>query len=272
MKVPAAADDAPGPGPASGWREVRVVASTGSTNADLAELAPLGEPGGLVLVAEEQTEGRGRLGRTWSAPAGSGLTFSVLLRPARDPAQLGWLPLLAGVAVAEAVRTVAGVPAGLKWPNDVVVDGARSARKVAGILAERVSGAVVVGVGINVTMRADQLPVPTATSLLLEGARTLDAAVLLDVVLARLAERYSVWDSSSTNDSPADAELHQAYRALCSTLGRPVRAELPGGTVVEGDASDVDDYGRLLVRTGTGITAVGAGDVLHLRAGGPSSP
>ena len=158
--------------PPAGWRQLRRVATTGSTNADLVALAAAGEPAGLVLVADEQTAGRGRLGRGWTAPPGSGLTFSVLLRPHRAAAHLGWLPLLTGLAVVEAVRSVTGVPAELKWPNDVVVRGDGGEGKLAGILAERLggpgagAGAVVVGVGLNVSMSTDELPVHTATSLL----------------------------------------------------------------------------------------------------------
>ncbi len=150
-----------------GWRSVEVVAETGSTNADLAELARRGEPAGLVLVTDHQVAGRGRLGRTWTAPAGTSVALSVLLRPQRDPAAWTWLPLLAGLAVAEGLRAIADVPAVLKWPNDVLVDDA----KICGILAERVDSpigpACVLGLGVNVHLTAEQLPVPTATSLAL---------------------------------------------------------------------------------------------------------
>ncbi len=253
--------------PPAGWRQVRRLATTGSTNADLVALAAAGEPAGLVLVADEQTAGRGRSGRSWTAPPGSALTFSVLLRPHRAAAHLGWLPLLTGLAVVDAVRSVTGVPAVLKWPNDVVVPTDGGEGKLAGILAERVggpgggAGAVVVGVGLNVSTTAAGLPVPTATSLLLAGADLVDRGVLLDAVLARLAERYRRWDG----DAGLDAELAAAYRLRCATLGRDVRAELPGGGAVTGRAVDLDDAGRLLVRTGEGVRAVGAGDVVHLR-------
>lgn len=138
------------------WRDVTVVPQTGSTNADLLAEARAGAAEGLVLVAEEQTAGRGRLGRSWSAPPGAGLIFSVLLRPAGvPPTRLGWLPLLTGVAVASAVRDQTGLPASLKWPNDVLV----GERKLAGILAEAHGDAVVVGVGLNITLTQAELPV-----------------------------------------------------------------------------------------------------------------
>src|SRR5262252_2822814 len=150
------------------WREIRVVEETGSTNADLLAEAQAGAGEGLVLVAEAQTEGRGRLGRRWISPPRRALTFSVLLRPPVPSALLGWVPLLAGVAVASALERTAGMDARLKWPNDVLVGDA----KLAGILAERWGDAVVVGTGINVLQQRGELPVPTATSLLVaQGSR-----------------------------------------------------------------------------------------------------
>ncbi|MFZ5851832.1 MAG: biotin--[acetyl-CoA-carboxylase] ligase, partial [Actinomycetota bacterium] len=151
--------------PAGPWRELRVVAETGSTQADLALAAQGGAGEGLVLVAERQRAGRGRLDRSWVSPPRAGLTFSVLLRPGPPEARWGWLSLLGGVAVAVAVQRVTGVAAAVKWPNDVLVEG----RKLAGVLAERVAGAVVLGVGLNVSQAAGELPGPAATSLVLEG-------------------------------------------------------------------------------------------------------
>ena len=139
------------------WRTVEVTEVTGSTNADLLVRADAGEPEGAVLAAEEQRAGRGRLGRTWTSPPRAALTFSVLLRPATVPrARLGWLPLLAGVAVAAGVRAVAAVDAQLKWPNDVLVGPA----KLAGILAEASGDAVVIGIGVNVSTEPAELPPP----------------------------------------------------------------------------------------------------------------
>ena len=222
-----------------GWR-VEVLVRTGSTNAVVTERARAGELAGLVVVAEQQTAGRGRQGRSWVSPPRAGLTFSVLLHP--DPALLSWQPLLGGVAVATALREVAGIEAVLKWPNDVLV----GQRKVCGLLAEvPVAGAVALGIGLNVTTRADELPPVGATSLQLLGAATLDRETLLKAVLRHLAR-------------PA---APPAYRELCATLGRRVRVELPGGVAVEGVADDVDAHGRLVVDG----TAYAAGDVVHLR-------
>ncbi|MCD0453060.1 biotin--[acetyl-CoA-carboxylase] ligase [Actinocorallia sp. API 0066] len=258
------------------WREIRVVSETGSTNADVAALAAEGAREGVVVVAEAQTAGRGRLGRSWAAPPRSGLMFSVLLRPgASVPAtRLGWLPLLTGVAVATAVRSVttraqagefgeatggAAVEAALKWPNDVLVGD----RKLAGILAERAEGAVVVGVGLNVSLRAAELPVPTATSLLIEDAATTDRETVLKAILRELALRYTEWRAA--DGDPDGSGLRGAYRALSATLGRDIRVELPGGTAETGTARDVDAEGRLVAETARGERAYSAGDVVHVR-------
>lgn len=243
------------------WADVRVLAETGSTNAVVAEAARGGAPEGLVVVAEAQTAGRGRLGRAWVAPPRSGLTFSVLVRPGVPPATWSLLPLLAGTAVVEAVVAVAGLAARLKWPNDVLAPGGQ---KLGGILTERVDDAVVVGVGLNVTTHRDELPVPTATSLLAEGAGSTDRLPLLAEILHALDRRYAAWLA----DGGAPRDVLPAYREICGTIGRQVRVELPGGEVVVGAAVGVDDDGRLVVRDPAGERAFAAGDVVHLRATG----
>ena len=250
-----------GTGRRSFWRSVEVVRTTGSTNTDL---LTRGGPEGQVLVAEEQTAGRGRMGRTWVSQPGTGLTFSILLRPAAVPAaRRAWLPLVAGVAVASAVRAVAGVAATLKWPNDVLAGD----RKLAGILAEQSGDAVVVGVGVNVATPEDLLPVspggPRATSLRAEGA---DVArdVLLVEVLRQFERRYLALRADPDAER---AGLLAEYRTLCGTLGRQVRVELPGGSHVTGVATDIDADGRLLIAEPdtTSVTPVSAGDVIHVR-------
>ena len=242
------------------WTTIEVVAETGSTNADLAARARHGEPSGAVLATDHQVAGRGRLGRTWSAPVGRSIAMSVLLRPERDPATWTWLPLLAGLAVADSLRAVAGVPAVLKWPNDVLVDDA----KICGILAERVDGpqgpACVLGLGINVHLTADELPVPTATSLaVLRPGERFARAEIMATVLATLALLYHRWEDG------LDAELAADYFARSGTIGRPVRVLDGDGTSVTGKAVGVDAEGRLRVRTPTGVQTFAAGDVTHLR-------
>jgi BirA family biotin operon repressor/biotin-[acetyl-CoA-carboxylase] ligase len=248
------------------WRAVEVTAVTGSTNADLLARAASGEPEGLVLAAEQQNAGRGRLGRAWISPPRAALTFSVLLRPAAVPrARLGWLPLLAGVAVAAAVREVAAVDARLKWPNDVLVGH----RKLGGILLEAAGDAVVVGIGVNVSTEPAALPPPgpgglAATSLTIEGAVITDRTVLLAEILAGLERGYRAWCQvfGDTERSGLRAE----YTGLCATLGRRVRVELPSGRLLDGLAADLDADGRLLVSVPPDADLpVAAGDIVHLR-------
>ncbi|MEU6980242.1 MULTISPECIES: biotin--[acetyl-CoA-carboxylase] ligase [unclassified Streptomyces] len=247
------------------WTSVDVVESTGSTNSDLADRADE-LPEGAVLVAEEQTSGRGRLDRSWTAPARSGLFFSVLLKPDVPVHRWGWLPLLTGVAAASGLAKAAGADLTLKWPNDLLVRVAGEERKTGGILAERAGAdGVVVGLGVNVSLRPDELPVPTAGSLLLGNAVSTDRDTLLRAVLRSLEQWYGDWVRA--DGDPGASGLLEAYEAQCATLGRRVRADLPGERMLQGDAVGVDGDGRLVVATeGGGTEAVAAGDIVHLRA------
>ncbi|MGW4436538.1 biotin--[acetyl-CoA-carboxylase] ligase [Streptomyces sp. NPDC004596] len=249
------------------WSAVDVVQRTGSTNSDLVARAAAGRAGeGAVLVAEEQTAGRGRLDRQWTAPPRSGLFFSVLLKPAEVPvARWGWLPLLTGVAVATGLSRAAGVDTALKWPNDLLVTVGGEERKTGGILAERAGDdGVVVGVGVNVSLRAPELPVPQAGSLALAGAANTDRDPLLRGVLRSLEDWYGRWRSAAGD--PDVSGLQETYAAGCATLGRTVRAELPGDRSVVGEAVAVDGDGRLVIATEEGVREpVGAGDIVHLR-------
>ena len=246
------------------WREIEVLQESPSTNALVAERARAGEESGLVVVAEHQMSGRGRLDRVWVTPPRAALTFSVLLTPGRVPtARWPWLPLLVGIAVSEGVRRVAGVDCVLKWPNDVLVDD----QKLAGILVERVergnAAAAVVGVGLNVSSTREELPVPTATSLALQGASTLDRSVILREVLRAFEALYVQWQAELGD---ASRGLLESYVRRCSTLGRQVRVDLPTGERVHGEAAAIDVDGRLRVRTRSGLRVLGAGDVVHVRA------
>ncbi|WP_411108156.1 biotin--[acetyl-CoA-carboxylase] ligase [Streptomyces sp. c-19] len=246
------------------WTSLDVVDTTGSTNNDLTARAHE-LPEGAVLVAEEQTSGRGRLDRSWTAPARSGLFLSVLLKPDVPVHRWGWLPLLTGVAAATGLAKAAGVDMSLKWPNDLLVSVAGEERKTGGILAERAGDdAIVIGLGINVTLREDELPVPTAGSLLLADAVSTDRDTLLRAVLRSLAQWYGDWVRA--DGDPGASGLQAAYAAGCATLGRRVRADLPGERMLEGEAVALDGDGRLVIATeGGGTEAVGAGDIVHLR-------
>ena len=242
------------------WTRLDVVAETGSTNTDVAALAAAGAPEGAVVVAEHQASGKGRAARTWTAAPRSGLTVSVLLRPpaATRPAW-GWLPLLAGVSVAAAVRRYGEIDARLKWPNDVLVEE----RKLAGVLAEVVGGAVVVGIGLNVSLREAELPVPGATSLALAGSEVTDRDTVLRALLRGLAERYRGWVAAGGD--PVRSGLLPAYIEISATLGRDVVAHLPGGGTLTGRATGVDLTGALILDTADGPATLAAGDVTHLR-------
>lgn len=246
------------------WTALDVVDSTGSTNSDLAgRAASLTE--GAVLVAEEQTAGRGRLDRTWTAPARSGLFFSVYLTPGAVPVQRwGWLPLLAGVATATGLARAAGVDTALKWPNDLLVTVDGRERKTGGILAERAGDGVVIGIGLNVSLRADELPAPTASSLALAGAVSTDRETLLRGVLRSLEQWYGQWRAA--DGDAAASGLQEAYAAGCATLGRTVRAQLPGDRTLTGEAVAIDGDGRLVLSSDDGLREpVSAGDIVHLR-------
>src|SRR4051812_37113351 len=242
------------------WNDVRLVSVTGSTNADVAAAARGGAAEGLVLVAEEQQAAKGRLDRSWSSPPRAGLTFSMLFRPPAEPVRWPLLSLLVAAAAAYACLDRTEVAVRLKWPNDLVV----ADRKLAGVLAEMAGGAVVVGVGLNVSTRRDELPRADATSLELErdeGSDPVDRAPLLLAMLRAVGTAYQRWVADGC---PPDAVLGP-YRALSSTLGGEVRAELPGGQWLEGVAVDVGEAGQLIVEDGRRRHELAAGDVIHLR-------
>lgn len=237
-----------------------VLQEVGSTNVALVASARAGASRG-VLTTEHQRAGRGRLDRVWTAPPRSGLAVSVLLSPPVPARRWTWLPLVTGLAVVDALAAAdlpAGVGVGLKWPNDVLVGGS----KVAGILAERVDESrVVVGMGLNVSLQAGDLPVPTATSLLLAGAQVLDRTSLLAAYLSALSTHCRRWWSEAD-----DSAVRERYRRASTTIGRSVEVALPDGSDRAGTAVDVDAAGALVVDTGsTGLLVVAAGDVRHVR-------
>ena len=233
---------------------MRWFAELDSTNRYLVDEARAGAPAGVVAVADHQTAGRGRLGRTWVAPPGASLLASVLLRPTVPAEQRHLLVAAAALAIAEAVEATTGVVAGLKWPNDLLV----GERKLCGILAEAAGDALVVGLGVNVEW-SDVPPELTAvaTACNLEGGRPTERRALLDAFLARYSERLADLDAARAD-----------YEARLVTLGRPVRVEQPHRELV-GVARGIDDAGRLLVERDDGsLESVAVGDVVHVRAAG----
>jgi BirA family biotin operon repressor/biotin-[acetyl-CoA-carboxylase] ligase len=255
------------------FAEVEVVAETGSTNADVLGRARAGAAEGLVLVADHQTAGRGRLDRRWEAPPGSSLLVSILFRPAThgiagEAAHL--LPTAVGVAAAEAAGAATGADIRLKWPNDLVVELPGGWRKLSGILTESVvesgrTSALVVGIGVNVNW-PPELPAElagTATALSHLAGREIDRAALLVALLRGVDGWYGRLAGGSAAGAGA---LRGRYRELSATVGQRVRVETPDG-VVAGDAVDVDDEGRLLVVDDCPDRprAISVGDVLHAR-------
>ncbi|MGY2066880.1 biotin--[acetyl-CoA-carboxylase] ligase [Blastococcus sp. SYSU DS0619] len=246
------------------WRSLEVVDEIGSTNAALAAAAAGDAPEGTVLVAEHQVTGRGRLDRVWTSPPRAGLTVSFLLRPDVPAARRGWLPLLTGVALAESVREVSGVLASVKWPNDLL---AGDGRKLAGILAESVPGGdlpagVVVGVGLNVSTTAAELP-ETGTSLSVVTGGTVDRAPVLLGFLRALERRYRGWVAALGD--PVVSGLARDYLTWSSTIGSTVEVTLPDGSALVGTARAIDWDGRLVVDAAEGTVELASGDVRHVR-------
>ena len=228
--------------------DIRLLDETASTNDDAVALATAGAPEGLVIGTDHQTAGRGRLDRTWEARPGDGLLVSVLLRPLGLPAERRALAASAvALAARAACQDAADVVTEIKWPNDLL---AGDGRKLAGILAADVSGAVVIGMGLNVH------GAPPAAAFLDELAgRRVDRAQLLERWLRTLDGLLADWDL-----------VAQRYRRECGTVGREVSVELAGGVVLTGTAEGVDDMGLLVLRLDDGtVRHLAVGDVTHLR-------
>ncbi|OZM75066.1 biotin--[acetyl-CoA-carboxylase] ligase [Amycolatopsis antarctica] len=255
--------------PVGPYAALDVVASTGSTNADLRAAVAEGAADRTVLLAEEQTAGVGRRSRDWHSPKGAGIYVSVLLRPHGVPfSALGSLAIVAGLALMDVTGAI-GVDAALKWPNDVLAGPDRA--KCAGILAEAASSdeaAVVLGIGLNVAR--PRVPVPAgagglpATSLAELGARTTDRTEIAMLLLAAFADRESHWRDAG-GDLTESGQLAD-FRAHCATIGQTVKVLLPDGRTAGGVAADIDEGGHLLLDQGHGgRRTIFAGDVVHLR-------
>jgi BirA family biotin operon repressor/biotin-[acetyl-CoA-carboxylase] ligase len=245
------------------WTELHVLEITGSTNLDVSAAAAAGAAEGLVVAAEAQHAGRGRHGREWVSPPRAGLTFSVLLRPTVPRRCWGWLPLLAGLALRNAVTRRWPIAASLKWPNDLLLG--QPPRKSAGILAAMVPGpapAVVLGMGLNITNGADELPRTDATSVSLVTGQVPDRDELLMSVLSELRSLYRRWQAAGGDVESTG--IRDQYRGCCDTLGRQVRAPLPTSEVL-GEAVDIDADGQLLLATSDGMVKLAAADVTSVR-------
>jgi BirA family biotin operon repressor/biotin-[acetyl-CoA-carboxylase] ligase len=232
------------------WR-VSVVDLTASTQSDLAELVNASvAKSGEVIAAEFQSNGRGRLDRTFEAPPQSALLFSFYIAPKRAVSDWGFISFLAALAMREVITDQLAEKVNLKWPNDILIGD----KKVAGLLAQQIGEGVIVGIGLNVAMSTDDLPVPTATSLLLADSNLLDRNLILSAFLNHFENLFKEWDSGG--------DFLEKYRQACSTLGRQVRVEVLGRDSIEGEAVSITAQGVLILKDGT---EVNVGDVVHLR-------
>ncbi|WP_190279198.1 biotin--[acetyl-CoA-carboxylase] ligase [Candidatus Planktophila lacus] len=232
------------------WR-VSVVDLTASTQSDLAELVNSSvAKSGEVIAAEFQSNGRGRLDRTFEAPPKSALLFSLYVAPKRARSDWSFISFLAALAMREVISKDIKDKVSLKWPNDILIGDS----KVAGLLAQQIGDGVILGIGLNVAMSADELPVPTATSLALAGSNNLDRNLLLSAFLNRFADIFEAWDSGG--------DFLEKYRQVSSTLGRHVRVEVLGRDSIEAEAVAITAQGALILSDGT---EVNVGDVVHLR-------
>jgi len=230
------------------WR-VSVVEVTASTQSDLVALVEQGKgKSGDVIAAEFQSAGRGRLARSFEAAPGTALLFSFYIQPKRSRDDWGWLPLIAGVSVAQ---VLGDFDAQIKWPNDVLING----KKVSGLIAEVVGDGVVIGIGINAAMNTSELPVPTATSLSIEGAHNRTRNQLLGELLNIFEVNFAAWELGSD-------EIQTKYQDLSATIGREVRVEYPGDRSDIGIAMSISNSGELVLDSGVHVHA---GDIIHLR-------
>ncbi len=230
------------------WR-VNMVEVTTSTQSDLVKLVRSAKAhAGDVLTADYQSSGRGRLSRSFDAPAGTALLFSFYITPVRSRQDWGWISLIAGASVAQ---VLSHLNAEVKWPNDILIKN----KKISGIIAEAIEEGIVIGIGINVGMKESELPVPSATSLLIQGAIEKERNQILIEFLNTFYINFTTWDRGSD-------EMRAIYRGLSATIGRPVRIEYPNGHFEVGTAVAISNAGELVLDAGTHVQA---GDITHLR-------
>ena len=264
--VKAALITAPNP-----WQMVDVYASIDSTNLE----ALRGPRPWRVVVADYQSAGRGRLARQWRAPAGTSIAVSAVVPvPVGRESDLGWLPLLSGMAMRSALADVSHVASRLKWPNDVMVQERTATPgapwlKISGVLCEMAPSGdlAVIGAGANIVQERSELPVESATSLAMCGAADIRREDLIVRYLQELADLHRAWWTGGAGLEV----LRTSYRASCLTIGLEVDVHQPDGRVARGTATAVDDVGRLVVAGGGASRAHAAGDVVHVRRSQPES-
>jgi BirA family biotin operon repressor/biotin-[acetyl-CoA-carboxylase] ligase len=232
------------------WR-VSVVDLTTSTQSDLADLVNLNSAKtGDVIATEFQSEGRGRLDRTFEAPPGSALLFSFYVAPKRARTDWGFISHLAALSMQQVISRDLSSQVWLKWPNDILIGGL----KVAGLLAQATDHGVIIGIGVNVAMTTEELPVDTATSLAIAGSNNLDRNLILGSFLNHFESNFKEWDKGG--------DFIGIYSEVCATLGRNVQVEVIGRENRTGLALSINSLGALLLADGF---EVNVGDVVHLR-------
>jgi BirA family transcriptional regulator, biotin operon repressor / biotin---[acetyl-CoA-carboxylase] ligase len=229
-----------------------VVEVTGSTQDDLFQLASSESAiPKTILASEYQTSGRGRLDRTFTAAPMSALTFSIYIEPKVERDEWSFLTLLAGLSVHEALALLdPQVSVGVKWPNDLLI----GEKKFAGMIAQATKKGVVLGIGINVAMTTEELPVENATSLALEGFTNLDRNEILAAIINHFEINLEMWEH--------DKSFLAEYRSASVTIGKDVEVTLPGGEIIRSKAVDISNAGALLLENDREVTV---GDVVHLR-------
>jgi BirA family biotin operon repressor/biotin-[acetyl-CoA-carboxylase] ligase len=229
-----------------------VVEVTGSTQDDLYQLASTDSViPKTILASEYQTSGRGRLDRTFTAPPMSALTFSLYIEPKVEREEWSFITLLAGLSVHEALAALdPQVSVGIKWPNDLLI----GEKKFVGMIAQATKKGIILGIGINVGMTAEELPVENATSLALEGFANLDRNEILASIINHFEINVEMWEH--------DKSFLAEYRSASVTIGKDVEVTLPGGELIHSKAIDISNAGALLLEDGTEVTV---GDVVHLR-------
>ena len=229
-----------------------MVEVTGSTQDDLYQLASTDSViPKTILASEYQTSGRGRLDRTFTAPPMSALTFSLYIEPKVEREEWSFITLLAGLSVHEALAALdPQVSVGIKWPNDLLI----GEKKFVGMIAQATKKGIILGIGINVGMTAEELPVENATSLALEGFANLDRNEILASIINHFEINVEMWEH--------DKSFLAEYRSASVTIGKDVEVTLPGGELIHSKAIDISNAGALLLEDGTEVTV---GDVVHLR-------
>ena len=224
---------------------------TTSTQSDLADLVNSNSAkSGDVIATEFQSEGRGRLDRTFEAPLGSALLFSFYVAPKRARTDWGFISHLAALSMQQVISRDLSSQVWLKWPNDILIGGA----KVAGLLAQATDHGVIIGIGVNVAMTTEELPVDTATSLAIIGSKNLDRNLILGSFLNHFESNFKEWDKGG--------DFIGIYSEVCATLGRNVQVEVIGRENRTGLALSINSLGALLLADGF---EVNVGDVVHLR-------